>query len=64
MLCPFVLLVHFGVEQEDKKTKRTEKTLVSYFFVNVTSDLEKKVETLSDEQLEILMNKILENYNH
>jgi hypothetical protein len=32
--------------------------------INVTSDLEKQLEGLSDEQLETLMNKILENYNH
>jgi hypothetical protein len=32
--------------------------------VNVTNDLEKRLDTLSDEELENLMNKILENYNH
>lgn len=30
--------------------------------VNVTNDLERQLETLNDEQLENLMNKILDNY--
>lgn len=32
--------------------------------VNVTADLERQLQNLSDEQLEQLMNKILEHYNH
>ena len=64
MLCPFCPSCPFRVEQEHKKTKRTEMTLVSYFFVNVTSDFEKQLESVSAEQLETLTNKILENYNH
>jgi hypothetical protein len=32
--------------------------------VSVTSDLEKQLESLLDEQLKVLMNKMLENYNH
>jgi hypothetical protein len=64
LLCPLCPSCPFQIEQEDKKTKRTEKTLFYYFLIYVTNDLEKQLETLSDEQLETLMNKILENYNH
>ena len=64
MLCPFCPSCPFQGNRRIKRQKGQKRHCFGTFLLNVTSDLERQLETLSDEQLETLMNKILENYNH
>ena len=60
----FVFLSSCSTPNGQEGQKGQKRHCFRTFLVNVTSDLEKQLESLLDEQLKVLMNKVLENYNH